>query len=74
MRVIVFGPIVEKIGWREKVLNDVGTNVNDVIAAIGLDDLDPNSITIMLDGNRVNLSAPIIGAAELAILPPVSGG
>ena len=74
MRVIVFGSLVEKVGWREKVLTDVGTTVKEVFEAIGLLDLDIKLITIMLDGQRVNLSDSISDASELAILPPVSGG
>ena len=75
MRVIFLGKFGERFGAEADIDTDGLSTVADVMNRIDEDGTLASSSTIcVLDEEVVKPGAPILGAQELAFLPPVSGG
>jgi len=70
-----FGPVQDKTGVKETVMAVVeGTTVNDVIGRLQLDSWMGDRLKTAIDGRIVGREEILHDGAELAFLPPVSGG
>jgi molybdopterin synthase sulfur carrier subunit len=77
-RVLLFGPLRDVAGWREREL--AATSLAELRQALGADDpalaeaLAAPGVQVALDQAIVRGDAPLSATAEVAFLPPMSGG
>ena len=77
-RVLLFGPLRDVAGWREREL--AATSLAELRRALGADDpalaeaLAAPGVQVALDQAIVRGDATLAAAAEVAFLPPMSGG
>jgi molybdopterin synthase sulfur carrier subunit len=77
-RVLLFGPLRDVAGWREREL--AAASVAELRRALALDDpalgeaLAAPGVQVALDQVIVRGDAMLPPAAEVAFLPPMSGG
>jgi sulfur-carrier protein len=77
-RVLLFGPLRDLAGWRERDV-PAGT-IGELRRALGADDaalgeaLQRPGVQVALDQTIVRGDAPLAPSAEVAFLPPMSGG
>ena len=70
-----FGPAQDQAGVKETVMAVVeGTTVGDVIERLQLGNWMGDRLKTAIDGGIVNKDELLYDGAELAFLPPVSGG
>tara|TARA_B100000902_G_C27048777_1_gene783068 strand:+ start:534 stop:800 length:267 start_codon:yes stop_codon:yes gene_type:complete len=76
IKMLMFGPLAEKMGTREIDVSLVeGTSLNDLAIQFELVDLLSSGLRVAIDGDiEDDLSMLLHDAAEVAFLPPVSGG
>jgi molybdopterin converting factor small subunit len=76
IKMLMFGPLAEKMGTREIDVSLVeGTSLNDLAIQFELIDFLSSGLRVAIDGNlEGDLSILLHDAAEVAFLPPVSGG
>jgi len=76
VKMLMFGPLAEKMGTREiDVSLLAGTSVNDLAMQFELVDMLTSGLRVAIDGNiETDLTRLLHDAAEVAFLPPVSGG
>ena len=75
IRLRFFGPVQDITGVRETVMAVVeGSTVNDVIGRLQLDNWMGGRLKTAIDGRIVGREEELHDGAELAFLPPVSGG
>jgi len=76
IKMLMFGPLAEKMGTREIDVSLVeGTSLNDLAIQFELIDFLSSGLRVAIDGNlESDLSILLHDAAEVAFLPPVSGG
>lgn len=77
MKVLYFAWVRESIGVGEETVNlpSEVENVGDLLFWLGHDVLlDHSRLRAAIDGTFVTFDAPLRGAAEVAIFPPVTGG
>ena len=75
VRILVFGPLAERLGWRqmEREVSPTST-IEEILSDLRLTAEECSTTTPMVDGKRCEISELIGEASELALLPPVSGG
>ncbi|CAN7185076.1 MoaD/ThiS family protein [Phenylobacterium sp. LjRoot219] len=77
-RVLLFGPLRDLAGWRERDL--VATTLSELRALLGAQDaalgeaLARPGVQVALDQAIVRGDAALSPTAEVAFLPPMSGG
>ena len=75
VRILLFGPLAESIGWREMDRDlPPTTTIEHILSDLGFTAEEQRTTTPMLDGRRCEMREMISDANELALLPPVSGG
>ena len=73
--ILVFGPLREHIGNERIELSVVTkTTVRDVIKQFNLEKWIELGLNSAIDGNICSLDSILHDGAEIALLPPVSGG
>ena len=79
-RVLLFGPLRDIAGWRERVLEPAPTSLAALRAQLAAEDpalgeaLAGRGVQIAVDQALVRSDMPIGPGAEVAFLPPMSGG
>ena len=78
VRVLLFGPLRDLAGWRERqvdspFLSALRARLTDDDAALG-EALTGKGVQVALDQVIVRGDAPLSAATEVAFLPPMSGG
>jgi len=77
-RVLLFGPLRDLAGWREREVT--AATIGELRRALGADDaalgeaLQRPGVQVALDQAIVRGDAPLAPSAEVAFLPPMSGG
>lgn len=77
-RVLLFGPLRDVAGWRERELS--ASSLVELRGLLGTEDpalaeaLAAPGVQVALDQVIVRGDAVLCGAAEVAFLPPMSGG
>ena len=76
VKMLMFGPLAEKMGTREIDVSLVeGTSVNDLAMQFELVEMISSGLRVAVDGHlETDLTRLRHDAAEVAFLPPVSGG
>jgi len=76
VKMLMFGPLAEKMGTREINLSLAeGTSIRDLAKRFELLEMITSSLRVAIDGQlESNLSRALHDGAEVAFLPPVSGG
>jgi molybdopterin synthase sulfur carrier subunit len=80
LRVLLFGRLADVAGWRERVIDAPPASVfalRDLLAADSpalAEALSGAGVKAAVDKALVHGDAAIAGAAEVAFLPPMSGG
>ena len=80
MRVLLFGRLGDLAGWRERSFDPVPTSLTALKALIASEDaalgaaLDGKGVQAAIDRAIVRGDAALTADAEVAFLPPVSGG
>ncbi|MDP6662396.1 MAG: MoaD/ThiS family protein [Candidatus Thalassarchaeaceae archaeon] len=76
VKMLMFGPLAEKVGAREiEVALEEGTTALQLAERFQLVDMIESGLRVAIDGNITsNLDSMLNDAAEIAFLPPVSGG
>ncbi len=79
MRVLLFGPLADTAGWRER-LTPPAPDVETLKARLGAEDpalgaaLMAPGIKVAADQKIIADGAALAGVSEVAFLPPMSGG
>jgi sulfur-carrier protein len=79
-RVLLFGPLRDLAGWRERTLDPVPASLGDLRAQLAAEDselgaaLAAPGVQVALDQTLVRGDAVLSDASEVAFLPPMSGG
>ncbi len=76
VKMLMFGPLAEKMGTREIDVSLMdGTSLNDLAMQFELVEMLSSGLRVAVDGHlEPDLSRLLHDAAEVAFLPPVSGG
>jgi len=80
MRVLLFGRLSDIAGWRERGFDPPPARLSALKALIAQDDrglgeaLDGPGVRAAVDKALVRGDVSLAGAAEVAFLPPMSGG
>ena len=76
VKMLMFGPLAEKMGTREIGVSLVeGTSVNDLAMQFELVEMISSGLRVAVDGHlETDLTRLLHDAADVACLPPVSGG
>ncbi len=76
VRMLLFGPLAENFGSKEiEVALEEGSTVLDLAERFALSEMLSNGLRVAVDGNiGVDPEEPLHDSAEVAFLPPVSGG
>lgn len=76
VKLLMFGPLAEKMGTREIDVSLVqGTSLNDIAMQFELVDMLSSGLRVAIDGHlESDLTKLLHDDAEVAFLPPVSGG
>ena len=76
VKMLMFGPLAEKMGTREIDVSLVeGTSVNDLAMQFELVEMISSGLRVAVDGHlETDLTRLLHDTAEVAFLPPVSGG
>ena len=76
VKMLMFGPLAEKMGTREIDVSLMdGTSLNDLATQFELAEMLSSGLRVAVDGHlEPNLSRSLHDTAEVAFLPPVSGG
>ena len=76
VKMLMFGPLAEKMGTREIDVSLIdGTSLNDLAMQFELVEMLSSGLRVAVDGHlEPDLSRLLHDAAEVAFLPPVSGG
>jgi len=76
IKMLMFGPLAEKMGTRVIDVSLVeGTSLNDLAVQFEIADMLSSGLRVAIDGHiQEDLSRLLHDSAEVAFLPPVSGG
>ena len=76
VKMLMFGPLAEKMGTREIDVSLIdGTSLNDLAMQFELVEMLSSGLRVAVDGHlETDLSRLLHDTAEVAFLPPVSGG
>lgn len=78
-RVLLFGRLADAAGWRDRVIGPV-SSLSDLRARLAKDDpalgeaLDGPGVQVAVDKDLVRGETALSAHAEVAFLPPMSGG
>lgn len=73
--VIAFGPVAERLGGRLHSLEVAsGSTISALIEQLDLTEWISFGLSVAINGERCSVDTAIEGPAEIALLPPVSGG
>ena len=73
--VIAFGQVGEELGGRHHERHVVaGATVRDLVMELGLEAWISFGLSAAVNGDRCGMDTVLVDGAELALLPPVSGG
>jgi molybdopterin synthase sulfur carrier subunit len=79
-RVLLFGPLRDLAGWRERDLDPPPASIAELKRRLGIEDprlgeaLSGPGVQVALDQQIVRGDAPLSARSEVAFLPPMSGG
>lgn len=79
-RVLLFGPLRDLAGWRERELDPPPTSIAELKQRLASEDarlgeaLAGKGVQIALDQQIVRGDAALTARSEVAFLPPMSGG
>ena len=73
--VVAFGPLAERLGGRrhDKTVAK-GTTIADIVVELGFAEWIAFGLSVAMNGDRCPIDTPVEPRAEIALLPPVSGG
>jgi molybdopterin synthase sulfur carrier subunit len=80
MRVLLFGPLSDIAGWRERSIDGAPTHLAELKAQLARADpalgeaLNRPSVQVAIDRVIVRDNPALSAVAEVAFLPPMSGG
>ena len=76
VKMLMFGPLAEKMGTREIEVSLIeGTSLKELAERFELMEMLLSGLRVAIDGNiESNVSILLHDTAEVAFLPPVSGG
>jgi molybdopterin converting factor small subunit len=75
VHVMAFGQVAEQLGGRHHEQSvEKGTTVRNLVLALGLEQWIQFGLSVAVNGSRCDLDTLLSDGAELALLPPVSGG
>lgn len=80
VRVLMFGPLQDIAGWRERSITDAPATLFALRSELSRADprlaaaLARPGVQVALDKAVVRGDAPLAAGAEVAFLPPMSGG
>ena len=75
MVVMAFGPLAERLGGRRHELTAAsGSTIHDLVVSMGLTEWISFGLSVAMNGHRCDGNTVIEDGAEIALLPPVSGG
>ena len=80
MRVLLFGRLADLAGWRERAFDPVPTTLSALRALLAAEDaalgaaLCGKGVQVAIDKRVVRGEAALAAGAEVAFLPPMSGG
>jgi len=76
VKILMFGPLAENVGAREiEVALEEGTTAMQLAERFQLVNMIDSGLRVAIDGTITsNLESMLKDAAEIAFLPPVSGG
>ena len=74
LTILAFAQAQTQLGFRERVVECTATESPRALLARIAPGFDPAGMRVALDCEYREWDAPIGGAAELALIPPVSGG
>ena len=80
MRVLLFGPLSDVAGWRERLVDGTPTKLSDLKAQLSLADpalgeaLHRPGVQVAIDKVIVRDNPTLSVGAEVAFLSPMSGG
>ena len=80
MRVLLFGPLQDLAGWRERRLEPPARTLGELKARLGADDpplaqaLSGPGVQVAVEKTLTRGDAALAPEAEVAFLPPMSGG
>jgi molybdopterin synthase sulfur carrier subunit len=79
-RVLLFGPLRDLAGWRERDLSPIPASIAALRALLAEEDaelgeaLSAPGVQVALDQTIVRHNAALAASSEVAFLPPMSGG
>ena len=79
-RVLLFGPLRDLAGWRERTLDPAPASISELRARLTAEDAELGAalaapgVQVALDQALVRGDAALSPACEVAFLPPMSGG
>jgi molybdopterin synthase sulfur carrier subunit len=80
MRVLLFGPLSDVAGWRERMIDEAPPSLSELKAQLSQADpalgeaLNRPGVQVAVDKVIVRDNAALSAAAEVAFLSPMSGG
>ena len=75
MVVVAFGPLAERLGGRRHELTVASNStIRDLVVSLGLTEWIAFGLSVAMNGNRCSMDTVVEDGAEIALLPPVSGG
>ena len=75
MVVMAFGPLPERLGGRRHAISaPQGSTIRDVVVSLELTEWIAFGLSVAMNGDRCDVDTLVEDGAEVALLPPVSGG
>ena len=74
VKLLAFAQTRDLLGFHERMIDCAPEETPRVILARLAPALDPAALRVAVDGEYAGWDAPIGAAAEIALIPPVSGG
>jgi len=74
LKLLVFAQLRDRLGFGERVVDySTGESPRTIVARVA-PGLDLSTLRVAVDCEYQDWDAPLSGATELALIPPVSGG
>ena len=75
MAVMAFGTLAERMGGRRHELTvSLNSTIRDLVVDLGLTEWISFGLSVAMNGNRCSMDTIVEDGAEVALIPPVSGG
>lgn len=74
VKLLAFAQAADGLGCRERAIDCAPEETPRAILARLAPALDPATLRVAVDGAYADWDAPVGAAAEIALIPPVSGG